>query len=62
MQGTIIQFAENIRVCDYYIINWFRGNIMSAYYFVYFTCCIEAIVCSISYFNCPKYMTAFSAS
>ena len=35
---------------------------MSAHYFAYSAHCIEAIVCSISYFNCPKYMITFSAS
>ena len=34
---------------------------MSSHYFAYSAHCIEAIVCSISYFNCPKYMIAFSA-
>ena len=48
------------RNCDDYIINWFCRNITSAHYFAYSTRFIEAIVCSISYFNCPKYMIAFS--
>ena len=62
MRDAIIHFAQNISGCDYYIINWFCGNIMSVQYtyFAYSTH-IEAIVCSISYFNCPKYMVAFSA-
>ena len=58
MRDVIIHFAQNISDCDYYIINWFCGNIVSAQYFAYSTH-IEAIVCSISYFNCLKYMIGF---
>ena len=37
---------------------WFLDSKTSTHYhiiFAYSTHCIEAIVCSISYFNCPKY-------
>ena len=51
VRDTIIDLAQND------IINWFCGNITSVQYFAY---CIEAIVCSISYFTeLPKIYDCF---
>ena len=54
LRFLIIDFAQNIWGCNYYIILLLCGNYASSHCSTLSTCCIRATVCSIRYFNWQK--------